>query len=134
MTTLALEVSNDIEDRPIWLFTKRPRPLELVQKSAPRPLLRFEQAITDAILLRAQANDEPVDRFAAELVARLSVALLRSVAIRSREADESAPGKRATNPSMEELIEQAYETLAAMIPQPLAARPARARVRRTPER
>lgn len=118
LTMLALEVSNNPQDKPIWLFTNHPRPLELLQKSAPRPLLRFEQTIIDAILVRSQANHDPVDQFAAELTARLSVAILRSVAIRRRQAD---PDGGTYTPSMQQLIEQAYDTLAAMMPGPAPA-------------
>ena len=102
---------------PIWLFTNHPRPFELLQKSAARPLLRFEDAITEALLARgvnarpggpghpAAGPDEP-ERYAAQIVARVSVAVIRSVAIRGRELGDADPA------TFRGMLEEAFQMLA----------------------
>lgn len=116
-TGLAGEIAADSDTRPIWMFTNHPRPHELLQKSAPRPLLRFEQAITDALLARARDHGAPLDRFSAELTARVSVAILRSAAIHHQEQDgDGAP----RGPVPQEAIAEAFERLAGMLAGPTA--------------
>ena len=122
---IAHQVSTGGEGGPIWLFTNQPRPFELLQKSAPRPLLRFEDAIANALLSRATAPDDPEARYHAETIARISVALIRSVAIRRRELIAADP---SLAPPVEQMLQDAFTYLATVIsPSLLRRRPARAR-------
>ena len=123
---IAHQVSIGAEGGPIWLFTNQPRPFELLQKSAPRPLLRFEDAIADALLSRATAPEDPQARYHAETIARVSVALIRSVAIRRRELLAADP---SLAPPVEQMLHDAFTNLAATVISPSLPRrrPARAR-------
>jgi len=81
-----------------WLVSDGPRPFELLRRSTPRPLLRVETAITDAILARATKGSPTVPgaEFQAQVLARVAVAALRSAVIRHRQlqthADTGSPG------------------------------------------
>jgi AcrR family transcriptional regulator len=105
-------LASDALDRPIWLFTNQPRPFELLQKSAPRPLLRFEEAIADGLIARGPQPPDPHDRYAAELVARVSVAVMRTVAIH---AQELRAADRSSDPPLEQMLEEAFDLLAAAL-------------------
>jgi AcrR family transcriptional regulator len=95
-------------DAPIWLFTNQPRAFEILQKSAPRPLVRFEGAITDALLARAEHPGDARARFDAELVARVSVAVVRSAAIGHRQLRADEPSRA---PSLQKTLQQAFALL-----------------------
>jgi hypothetical protein len=71
-------------------------------------LLRFEQAITDAILDRTSGRGDG-DEFAAQLIARVSIAILRTAAIRQRELATTLGAKA---PKIDAMLEAAYETIA----------------------
>lgn len=91
---LARQIAASPEATPIWLFTGQPRPFELLARSAPRPLLRFEDAVATGLWARgATPGEEPGGGagppFPVALVARVAVALLRSIAIRRRELEHA---------------------------------------------
>jgi AcrR family transcriptional regulator len=113
LTALARELAQDRRGKPIWLFTNQPRPYELLLKSAPKPLLKFEDAITNAILDRTSGRGDSDAEFAAQLIARVSIAILRSAAIRQREL-ETTLGANA--PKIDATLEAAYETIALQAP------------------
>ncbi|HTU28493.1 MAG TPA: helix-turn-helix domain-containing protein [Solirubrobacteraceae bacterium] len=79
VVALAEAVAADPAGRPAWMFTDAPRPFEMVANLARRPMQRFEEAITDALVDRGTGPEAP-------LVARVAVAVIRSAAI-SRRAD-----------------------------------------------
>jgi len=111
LTALRQQIADSTRTKPIWLFTNQPRPYELLQKSAPRPLLRFEQAITDAILARTDPEPDAATRFNAELVARVAVAILRSAAIYQRELElTDSPGSA----NIQKILQHAHTTLAGL--------------------
>jgi len=90
MISVGRQASSGDGPAPLWLFSDRP--LAGRQRSAPRPLLRFEASIADAILARSRAlrgtGDGPADaeeEFRARVIARVAVAALRSAIIRHRE-------------------------------------------------
>jgi hypothetical protein len=109
ITALAREIAQDGRGKPIWLFTNQPQPYELLLKSAPKPLLRFENAITNAILDRTSGRGDSEAEFTAQLIARVSIGVLRSAAIRQREL-ETTIGAKA--PKIDAMLEAAYETIA----------------------
>jgi AcrR family transcriptional regulator len=92
------------EQRPEWMFTAAPRPFEVIAGSAPRPLLRFEDAIANALL----ARDPQAGSSAVQLLARVAVAVIRSAAIQRQELDLHAPG------SFGPLVRDAFAQLRAV--------------------
>jgi len=113
ITALAREIAQDRRGKPIWLFTNQPRPYELLLKSAPKPLLKFEDAIANAILDRTSGRGDSEAEFAAQLIARVSIAILRSAAIRLRELETT---RGANAPKIDATLEAAYETIALQVP------------------
>ena len=113
ITTLAREIAQDRRGKPIWLFTNQPRPYELLLKSAPKPLLKFEDAITNAILDRTSGRGNSEAEFAAQLIARVSIGILRSAAIRLRELETT---RGANAPKIDATLEAAYATIALQVP------------------
>jgi len=99
----------------VWLFSKRPRPAS-VRQSAPRPLLRFEDAVAEAIVPRVAAattvdnRADPDFNFAAHVIARVAVAAFRSAMIGYRELLDTDPAARG-NPG--ELITRAFAIVSA---------------------
>jgi AcrR family transcriptional regulator len=110
---LAREIAQDRRGQPIWLFTNHPNPYQLLLKSASRPLLRYEQAIANALLDRARGCDETDAELTAQLIARVSLAILRSAAIRKRELEGTG---RTDAPPIDRMLEDAYETIARHMP------------------
>ena len=88
---------------PIWLFGARPRPFEVLQRSAPRPLLRFERAFAEALVPRSASPEQ------AELAARVAVATLRTVLIRGRRAEAPDSPQR-----LEAMLADAFGQLRAL--------------------
>jgi AcrR family transcriptional regulator len=113
ITALAREIAQDRRGKPIWLFTNQPRPYELLLKSAPKPLLKFEDTITNAILDRTSGRRDGDAEFTAQLIARVSIAILRSAAIRQREL-ETTLGANA--PKIDATLEAAYDMIALQVP------------------
>jgi AcrR family transcriptional regulator len=92
VVALAEAVAADPGARPAWMFTDAPRPFEMVASLARRPMQRFEEAITDALVDRGSGAEAP-------LIARVAVAVIRSAAIQRRadgvlEAGNFAPYAR----------------------------------------
>ena len=113
IVSLAREVAQDRRGQPIWLFTNHPNPYQLLLKSASRPLLRYEQAITNALLDRTSGRGDTDAEFTAQLIGRVSIAILRSAAIRKREL-EAVGGTDA--PPIDRMLEDAYEAVARHLP------------------
>ena len=66
MVALAAEIRQNPEGAPLWMFADTPQQYEMLQRSAPRPLLRFEESVADAVLARTGVSTE--NRRVAELV------------------------------------------------------------------
>jgi AcrR family transcriptional regulator len=80
----------------LWLFSNQPRPFAAIRRFSPRPLVRLERAITDALEARQRhprpadrpCSSTPDDEFESAVLARVAVAALRSAIIHSRDLDE----------------------------------------------
>jgi len=106
MVTLATEIRQNPEIAPLWMFADTPQQYEMLQRSAPRPLLRFEESIADAILARTGVSTE--NRRLGELEARVSIAVLRSAGIYRRQllaVGEPDP------PALEQVVYDAFASL-----------------------
>jgi AcrR family transcriptional regulator len=110
MIAVGREASTEAGPAPLWLF--RDRPFAGLRRSAPRPLLRFEASIADAILARLGAGRttgnsaaDLEDQFRAQVIARVAVAAFRSAVIRHREL-----GARGEAPAggVEQLLDHAF--------------------------
>ena len=112
---------------PVWLF--HDRPFAGLRQLAPRPLVRLETAIADAILARLRAaalaesataeragpQPDPEQEFQAQVTARVAVAGLRSAVIRHRQlrrAGEPSP------PTIRQLLDQAFAIISGPHGQP----------------
>jgi AcrR family transcriptional regulator len=79
----------------VWLFGGAARPLLRVSA---RPLIRVERAITSALLSRGGGSPAEEERFQAELLARVAVAVLRTALLSHRrfgDEGEASPGIEA---------------------------------------
>src|SRR6185437_15256896 len=106
MVALAAEIRQNPESAPLWMFADTPQQYEMLQRSAPRPLLRFEESVADAVLARIGVSTE--NRRLAELVARVSIAVLRSAGIYRRQllaVGEPDP------PALEQAVYDAFASL-----------------------
>lgn len=106
MVALATEIRQNPESAPLWMFADTPQQHEMLQGSAPRPLLRFEESVADAILARTGVSTE--NRRLAELVSRVSIAVLRSAGIYRRQLlalGETDP------PALEQAVYDAFASL-----------------------
>jgi AcrR family transcriptional regulator len=109
MVALAAQSRQNPESAPLWMFADTPQQYEMLQRSAPRPLLRFEESIADAVL--ARTGESPTARRQAELIARVSVAVLRSAGIhRRRLLAEGA----ARLPDLDQLVGEEFASLAEL--------------------
>jgi AcrR family transcriptional regulator len=108
IVTLSEAMATAPEQRPEWLFTAAPRPFEVIAGSAPRPLLRFEDAIAEALTMR----DPQAASAAVQLIARVAVAVIRSAAIQRQELELRAPG------SFGPLVRDAFAQLRAVTAAP----------------
>ena len=96
-----LEVAGQARDRfgplDLWLFSTQPRPFAAIRRFTPRPLVRLERAIADAILARSSGgalgaepgSPGPQAEFEAGVLARVAVAALRSAVIHRRDLGDS---------------------------------------------
>jgi len=88
---------DDADTSPVLLFTPEPEALEVLRRSAPRPLLRFERSIAAAVLDRSDGSEHAA--LVSQLAARVAIAVLRTAAIRRGErlADghDAGPGLAA---------------------------------------
>jgi AcrR family transcriptional regulator len=108
MLSLVRHVQERPETAPLWIFADTAQQYEILQRSTPRPLIRFEEAIADAVLARTGESSEK--RGQAELVARVSVAVLRSAGIYRRQL--LAAGERA--PDLERVLRDSFTSLAQL--------------------
>lgn len=117
LVALAREAANHTAPTRYWLLDDRPRPFQVLRNSGLRPLRRVEQAIADAILPRivADGRSETPAEFQAQVLARVTVAALRSALIRHRELRAT---KIATTPPLEQLLHEAFATITASAAQP----------------
>ena len=84
---LADEITRGVRDPPIWSAGDGASPYAVLQRAGPRPLLRFEAVIAEALVARGELGAEPVPRFRADVIARVAVAIVRSIIIRRRELE-----------------------------------------------
>jgi AcrR family transcriptional regulator len=102
---------------PLWLFSERQGQAGL-QRPGPRPLLRLEAAIVDAVGSRLRAarpagagpDAESADEFRAQVIGRVSVAALRSAIIRRRELQARAGMQ---SPGLGQLIDEAFSVISS---------------------
>lgn len=100
---------------PLWLFSERHGQAGL-QRPGPRPLLRLEAAIVDAVGSRLRsarpAGAGPAagsaDEFRAQVIGRVCVAALRSAIIRRRELQARGDGQV---PGLGQLIDEAFAVI-----------------------
>lgn len=113
-----IDVSHEIDKRSraqlVWLFNGQFGAVELMRRAGVKPLVRLEKSIEDAVLTRMATGtgEAAADPLAAELVARVSIAVLRSVATERRRAREQGNQRVA----VDTLIERAFATLVAVAP------------------
>lgn len=121
MLETAREARDGLGPEHLWVFSNQPRPFATIRRFTPRPLLRLERSIAEAILTRtAQAKPRTSQgatnqgaaswqpEYAATVVARVAVAALRSAVIHARnlEADRAKVAAR-----LEPLLEDAFTIL-----------------------
>jgi AcrR family transcriptional regulator len=109
MVALATEVRQNPQSAPLWMFADTPQQYAMLQRLAPRPLLRFEDSVADAVLARIGVSTE--NRRQAELIARVSIAVLRSAGIYRRQLlalGETHP------PGLEQAVHDAFMSLVEM--------------------
>jgi AcrR family transcriptional regulator len=109
MVELTAESRQNPESAPLWMFADTPQQYAMLQRSAPRPLIRFEQSISDAVLTRTGVS--PQARRQAELIARVSVAVLRSAGIHRRRL--LAEGRKRL-PDLGQLLGEDFASLAEL--------------------
>jgi AcrR family transcriptional regulator len=97
----------------LWLFSNQPRPFAAIRRFSPRPFVRLEQAITDALAARSglkrPGNPPPDAEFESAVLARVAVAALRSAVIRSRSLNQAGDAHLA-----EQLDATLLQTLAIL--------------------
>lgn len=81
LLSVASEVADAVERAPLWLFRRGERPFRLLHRIAPRPMLRIERAMSEALLARGGGFPNREQRFEAELASRVALATLRTVLI-----------------------------------------------------
>jgi hypothetical protein len=90
-------------------------------RSTPRPLLRLEATVAEAVQARLPAGPGAVrrgDDFQAQVVARVAVAALRSAVIRYRDLRAAAGG--AASKRLGELLDRAFTIIGSQEPGPPA--------------
>jgi AcrR family transcriptional regulator len=101
---------------PLWLFGDQPARAGL-RRAGPRPLLRLEATITEAVLDRrsaaATAPADPEEEFQAQVIGRVAVAAFRSAVIYHRSL--AARGEGAS-PGVERLLDQAFAVIGGQDP------------------
>jgi AcrR family transcriptional regulator len=107
MISLVRQIREGPEAVPLWLFADTAQQYEILQRSAPRPLIRFEETIADALEPRI-GGDAIESRRQADLVARVSVAVLRSAGIFRRQLMAQGDERAA---ELEPLLRQAFASL-----------------------
>lgn len=111
-----IDLSHAISERSraqlVWLFNEPVGTAERMRRAGVKPLVRFEQSIEDAVLRRmaTATGDTGPDPLTAELIARVSVAVLRTVASQRRRARVQG----TVGVSADALIERAFAALVAV--------------------
>lgn len=102
------------------------RPFADLRRSTPRPLLRLEATVAEALQARMAAGPgaggsatRPGDDFQAQVVARVAVAALRSAIIRYRDLRAAAGGGAAPD-GLGELLDRAFTIIRSQEPGPPA--------------
>jgi AcrR family transcriptional regulator len=109
MLAVVGEIRGRPDTAPVWLFAETPQQYEIMQRSTPRPLIRFEDALAQALL--ARTGDSTEGRREAELIARVSVAVLRSAGIYRRRLMARGDERAA---DLEPLLREAFDSLAQL--------------------
>lgn len=110
MVAIGQQVAAGAGPVPLWLFSEG-LPVTSLRRSAPRPLLQLEAAITDAILARLRTGSDGTGpavsdaRFRARVISRVAIAALRSAGIQYRELRASGD---AALPTPVELLQSAF--------------------------
>lgn len=113
-----IDLSHAISDRSraqlVWLFNEQAGAVELMRRAGVKPLVRLEKSIEDAVLKRMATGtgDSAHDPLTAELTARVSIAVLRTVATQRRQARE----QNNRGVTVDTLIERAFATLISIAP------------------
>jgi AcrR family transcriptional regulator len=101
------------------------RPFADLRRSTPRPLLRLEATVAEAVAARLAAGpgagesaSRPGDDFQAQVVARVAVAALRSAIIRHRDLRAAAGGTAPQG--LGELLDRAFTIIGRQEPGPAA--------------
>ena len=118
MLSVSQQASAEPAPAPLWLFGDQPARAGL-RRSGPRPLLRLEATITEAVLDRrgaGRAATAPADsgeEFQAQVIGRVAVAAFRSAVIHHRSL--AARGEGAS-PGVERLLDQAFAVIGGQDP------------------
>ena len=118
MLSVSQQASAEPAPAPLWLFGDQPARAGL-RRSGPRPLLRLEATITEAVLDRrgagraATAPADPEEEFQAQVIGRVAVAAFRSAVIYHRSL--AARGEGAS-PGVERLLDQAFAVIGGQDP------------------
>src|SRR6516225_6270446 len=108
MLSVSQQASAEPAPAPLWLFGDQPARAGL-RRSGPRPLLRLEATITEAVLDRRSdgraAPADPGEEYQAQVIGRVAVAAFRSAVIYHRSL--AARGEGAS-PGVGRLLDQAF--------------------------
>lgn len=113
MLSVSQQASAEPAPAPLWLFGDQPGRAGL-RRSGPRPLLRLEATITEAVLDRRGAGRtttapaDPEEEFQAQVIGRVAVAAFRSAVIHHRSL--AAQGEGAS-PGVGRLLDQAFAVI-----------------------
>jgi AcrR family transcriptional regulator len=119
MLSVSQQASAEPAPAPLWLFGDRPARAGL-RRAGPRPLLRLEAAITEAVLDRraagraAAAPADPGEEFQAQVIGRVAVAAFRSAVICHRSL---AAGGEDASPGVGRLLDRAFAIIGGQDPQ-----------------
>ncbi|MGH9122924.1 MAG: TetR/AcrR family transcriptional regulator [Acidimicrobiales bacterium] len=105
----------DNRARPVLRLLDTPRPLRILQPGTPRPLLRVEEAVTEAARQRVSAGDglrlDSSAEMQTELLGRVAVAALRSAVSRHRVLISTPEG----SPGVPALLDAAFASMVALV-------------------
>jgi len=119
MLSVSQQASAEPAPVPLWLFGDQPARAGL-RRAGPRPLLRLEAAITEAVLDRSNAGRaaaapaEPAEQFQAQVIGRVAVAAFRSAVIYHRSLAGRGEG---ASPGVEQLLDQAFAVIGGQAPE-----------------
>ncbi len=113
MVEIARQIDESSRSQLVWFFTNQTGAVEMLRRADIKPLLRVEQMVASALLARTATTDAESVQHAqanAELAARVSIAVFRTVAGQRRRA----LAQRTETPPAGELITRAFEQLTEM--------------------